>query len=175
MLILLVGPSGVGKTTEGRAVCERIPDCEFHDIDDLIGKSQNRQASQLLPEVGADRFAEISLDVVEAVSKDCADKIGLAAVGAGTLESRSTIEWLRNYVTVAITAPAEEVYRRDRLRFQRTLKKFTKVEYSDYRMSIYNSATYQHPVSGLSLEQASEELFRLLTEIILSERTRGNV
>lgn len=66
--IVLIGLSGVGKSTIGRVLAERLG-WPFLDTDDLITSSEGRTPAQLIDDVGEDEFRRIEERVLTDVSQ----------------------------------------------------------------------------------------------------------
>lgn len=175
MVILVIGPSGVGKTTYGRHVEEVIPECQFFDIDRLVHKRWNKSVRQQLHDDGNNAFFKRCQQVVDGLLQHCNESVGIAALGAGALQSDLVSTWLSNYPdpTIAIVADPDEVYRRGKQRNQnRTFEQFREMEYSQRRKDLYNIAQYQCYVSKLSLEEAKHYFADMIRNILIEE-TRG--
>ena len=166
MLILVVGPSGVGKSTLGEYAEQKIANCQFFDLDRLVKGRTGRSTDELLPEIGNDAFLALCRKEVDLLSDERLDGLCIVAIGAGALQSCHALEWLRQHSTLAITAPAEEVYSRGGKRNEnRTLKEFEQTEYSPYRIQIYDSADYKLAVDGLSESQAKDGFLELIESL----------
>jgi shikimate kinase len=158
MVILVIGPSGVGKSDYGEHAAKVVPDCRFFDLDALVSRRAGIPASQLLGQKGSDAFLRSCQQEVDDISHSCTQGIAVVAVGAGALESGSVGDWLSRHAgpTIAVVAPPDEVYRRGGPRnIDRSLERFTQTEYSPRRKGLYyKSSTYQLDVAGLPLEEA---------------------
>ena len=66
--IVLIGLSGVGKSTIGRVLAERLG-WPFLDTDDLITSSEGRTPAQLIDDIGEDEFRKIEERVLTDVGK----------------------------------------------------------------------------------------------------------
>jgi shikimate kinase len=157
MIVLIIGPSAVGKSAYAEYAAGKVPGCCFFDLDKLVGQRAGIRASELLCKVQADGFLECCQREVDVLRKSCTHLASLVAVGAGALESPRAGAWLSQHhgPTIAIVAPPHEVYERGGLRNQgRDLAQFTRTEYSPYRLSLYSAARYQCDVKGLTLEDA---------------------
>jgi len=169
LLILLIGPSGVGKSDYGEHVSKTIPECQFFDLDSLVRDRSGTPVSQLLPQVGNDRFLELCQQEVNALLKSNDDVFSIVAVGAGALQSDHALAWLTQHPgpTLAIVAAPEEVYKRGGKRnHDRTLGEFIAIEYSETRKSLYDSAEHLCSVTGLSVEEARNrftDMIRMIT------------
>lgn len=157
MVVLIIGPSGVGKSDYGLHAANEVSECCFLDLDELVGKESGLPAGKLLPQIGNDAFFEVCRRQVDTLLKSWTQGIAIVAVGAGTLQSDKAYDWLLQYLdpTIAVVAPPEEVYLRGGTRNQnRNIDEFKRTEYSQYRRRLYEIAKYQCDVGGLPLEDA---------------------
>lgn len=170
MIILVIGPSGVGKSDYGAHVSRAIPGCRFVDLDCALSERWGTPASQMLPEIGDDAFLDRCQQEVCRLMASSAEANTIIAVAAGALQSRRASDWILRHKgpTVAIVSEPGEVYSRGAARNQRrSLEEFAQTEYSVYRKALYNAARFQLCVSGLLVEEARERfvaLVRNLTE-----------
>ena len=165
MLILLIGPSGVGKTSLGNYASTKLSNCKFDDIDSLIAKENDTEkATEVLNKNGPEIFFQKSVEIVENIKNQDDSQLYLIAVGAGTLESHQSKNWLNNYITISITAPPEEVRVRDPSKSKRDFQKFKMTEYSPFRLSLYQSANFNFPVDGLNETEAQTKFVKYLNE-----------
>ena len=162
-LFLLIGPSGVGKSSLGEFASEGSFGCKFFDLDDIVGREIYRTQ-------GPEAFFVRSRSELENIKKANRESICLVAVGAGMLqfESEDVEELLGRHNTIAITAPPKEVLLRNPYP-NRSLDEFKKTEYSRRRKSMYESANFKFRVGGLSKERAEEEFVKYMKEEILKE------
>jgi shikimate kinase len=166
MIVLVVGPSGVGKSTLGEYAEQKIPGCRFYDLDKLVKKRTGKSTGKLLPKIGNDAFLNLCQTEVKKLASECPGKLCIVAVGAGALQSCHVLEWLKIHSTLAITALAREVYERGGARNQeRSFEEFKQTEYSPCRIQIYSSADHTLAVDGLSLQQAKEQFVQLIKSI----------
>lgn len=169
MMLLIVGPSGVGKSTLGLGAKNGIALYEFQDLDNLVKSRTGKSAGKLLPEIKNDAFLELCRHEVIVLETKYSSKLCAVAVGAGALQSDHALEWLSGYQTLAITAPAGEVFARGGERNKnRTLAQFEETEYSSRRLEIYDSAAHKVAVDGLSIQQAQQKFDLAIESIIAS-------
>ena len=125
MFILIIGPSGVGKSTLGDYASKNFSNCEFYDLDDLIKKRYNSKSASLLFSLkGPEVFFEYSCKVLSEIENKCESQICLTAVGAGTLVSQKSKDLIIKYITISITALPEEVILRNPLGPNRNMVEF---------------------------------------------------
>lgn len=168
MVVLVIGPSGVGKSTCAVFAAGKLPGCQSFDLDKLVGQRAGVPACHLLGKVGADGFLQCCLREVGALLESGTDVVSLVDVGAGALESHRAGAWLSQHQgrTIAVVAPPDEVYRRGGWRNQnRSLDQFIGTEYSEYRKSLYKAATYQCDVKGLPVEDARDRFTDMIRDL----------
>ena len=169
MVVLIIGPSGVGKSDYGKYANEAVPQCQFFDLDNLVSQRAGTPAGQLLPRIGKDAFLDRCRQEVDALLQCCPKSVAVVAVGAGALESHCAGPWLSRHPgpTIAVVAAPDEVYRRGGKRNRnRTLGKFIAAEYSQHRQSLYKTAKYQCCVTGLSLEEARNRFTDMIGSLL---------
>lgn len=172
MVVLVIGPSGVGKSDYGKHVERMNPKCRFFDLDRLVRERVGERVSQLLPRIGNDAFLELCQQEVTALSESCNESVAVVAVGAGALQSNLAGSWLSYHPdpTIAIIANSVEVYQRGGKRNQgRPFEEFFETEYSQYRQSLYKAAKYQCCVTGLSVEEARNCFADLIHRLVMEE------
>jgi shikimate kinase len=168
MVILVIGPSGVGKTDYGKHMQVMIPGCQFFDLDKLVGEKLGVPVSQLLPQIGDDAFLDCCQEEVDALMQSRPESVVVVAVGAGALQSDRAVAWLLQHQgpTVAVVAAPDEVYKRGGVRnLDRTLDQFTATEYSQPRQTLYEAAKYRCDVTGLSVEEARNRFMDLIRNL----------
>lgn len=86
---ILIGPMGVGKTTIGRTLAQRLT-LDFIDSDQIIEKRQGKSISEIFIEDGEAAFRNVEREVVLAAI----DQPGVVALGGGaclTSEAQAAI------------------------------------------------------------------------------------
>jgi shikimate kinase len=170
MITLVIGPSGVGKSTYGEHAAKVVPGCRFFDLDKLVSQRASICAPQLLGQIGHDKFLESCQREVDTITKSWVQGIAVVAVGAGAYDSEHFRSWLSRHVgpTIAVVAPPDEVYRRggDRNR-TRSLEEFTHAEYSSpRRKGLYQAAKHQCDVTGLTLDEAKVRFSHMVRDLL---------
>src|SRR5450759_2953952 len=158
MMYLLIGPTGVGKTSLGVDAIRSLKIGCFHDLDVEVEKSTGVRASQYLPLVGDDVFLRVCRECIKTLRLTHSSPLCLVAVGAGALQSKQSLAWLSDERTITVTAPPEEVHRRSEPRHvvdrKRSLGEFIHDEFSPFRKAIYDAAKYTFRVDGMTEQEA---------------------
>lgn len=89
MKLLLAGFKGVGKTTTGRLVAEKL-ELPFFDTDELLSQRYKKSIRQLHEELQEERFREEEAQVLEELQDQ--EKKAVIALGGGTLLSKKAQE-----------------------------------------------------------------------------------
>jgi shikimate kinase len=168
MIVLVIGPSGVGKSDYARYAQHVLDDCECLDLDALVSEASGMRASELLPAIGNDRFLDVCRQQVDALANCAGGHLVLVPVGAGVLQSDGALTWLESHSGPVVTVIADptEVYKRGGKRNEnRSLDQYIATEYSPQRQAIYRSASHRCDVSGLSLDDARRAFSDVLSAV----------
>jgi shikimate kinase len=152
MAVLVVGPSGVGKSSALHYAAQSLGKCRFASLDDLardlgrerglIGGSEG--VITLRQQLGDDdQFLRLGIDAVERLERQDGGFL-IVDVGAGFLDAPTVGAWLRHRTSVALLAPCEVVHRRivQARADQRSLTEYAAQEYSERRRALYAHAIY---------------------------------
>jgi shikimate kinase len=107
-LVVLVGPMGVGKSTVGRLLAERLG-VAYRDTDDDIVAEQGRTIAEIFVDAGEPAFRAIE---ARAVARALAGHDGVLALGGGAVLDARTRELLAGLPVVFLDADAGEAVRR---------------------------------------------------------------
>ncbi|GAA2593632.1 shikimate kinase [Streptomyces violaceus] len=116
-LIVLVGPMGVGKSTVGQLLAERLG-AGYRDTDDDIVAAQNRTIAEIFVEEGEAAFRAIEK---QAVREALAGYDGVLALGGGAVLDQDTRELLAGQRVVYLSMDVEEAVKRTGLNAARPL------------------------------------------------------
>ncbi|MYS92761.1 MULTISPECIES: shikimate kinase [Streptomyces] len=116
-LIVLVGPMGVGKSTVGQLLAERLG-AGYRDTDDDIVAAQGRTIAEIFVEEGEPAFRAIEK---QAVREALAGHDGVLALGGGAVLDPDTRAMLAGQRVVYLSMDVEEAVKRTGLNAARPL------------------------------------------------------
>ncbi|MFC5260401.1 shikimate kinase [Streptomyces cinereospinus] len=106
--VVLVGPMGVGKSTVGQLLAERLG-IGYRDTDDDIVTAEGRTIAALFTEHGEPAFRAVEK---RAVHRALAEHDGVLALGGGAILDADTRALLAGQRVVCLSMEAEEAARR---------------------------------------------------------------
>ncbi|RRQ78851.1 shikimate kinase [Streptomyces griseofuscus] len=115
--LVLVGPMGVGKSTVGRLLAERL-DVGYRDTDDDIVATEGREISEIFVDDGEEHFRALEK---AAVATALAEHLGVLALGGGAVLDADTRALLAPHPVVYLSMDVEEAVRRTGLNVARPL------------------------------------------------------
>ncbi|WP_030949509.1 shikimate kinase [Streptomyces sp. NRRL S-646] len=115
--VVLVGPMGVGKSTVGRLLAERLG-VGYRDTDDDIVAEQGRTIAEIFVDEGEPVFRAIEKT---AVHKALAEHDGVLALGGGSILDADTRALLAGQRVVYLSMDVEEAVKRTGLNAARPL------------------------------------------------------
>ncbi|KRD14874.1 MULTISPECIES: shikimate kinase [unclassified Streptomyces] len=116
-LVVLVGPMGVGKSTVGQLLAERVG-VGYRDTDDDIVAEQGRSIAEIFVDEGEDAFRAIEK---LAVRRALGEHDGVLALGGGAILDADTRGLLAGRRVVYLAMDVEEAVRRTGLGVARPL------------------------------------------------------
>jgi adenylate kinase len=172
-MILVYGPSGVGKTAAFRFAMGRVCNAEFTSLDDVAADfgrrngtiSYGQGAGDLLPKLGADKFLQIAIKAAKERLEASQGQDVVLDIGAGFLESPLAGAWLSSCECVVFEASPEVVYARHLSRLPRevrTIEHYTAQEFSPRRRAYYALANHR-----VAAERGPDEVGRSFVQLIL--------
>lgn len=157
---LLIGPSGVGKSTtlEMFATDSSV---NVFDLDEMIKNDAGiTSISKYFSDFGNQNFFNKSKEAIENLYSD---KVALIAVGAGSIDYIGGHQWYTNQNTIVLTGDPEKIYyRSDRQRFHPTLNGYILSEFSTVRQELYANARHHVDVTNLTPNQVLDEIRKIL-------------
>ena len=114
MIVLIVGPSGVGKTTASQAVKPELPSCVFESLDDLAAGWA--YGTRILPQADvhllyrmlkAEKFLEAGLHAIADLATRNENRPLVIDVGAGFQVAAGARELHKRHPCITITAAPE--------------------------------------------------------------------
>ena len=156
-LVVLVGPMGVGKSTVGRMLAERLG-TGYRDTDDDIVAAEGRSISDIFVDEGEPYFRALEK---EAVARALADFDGVLSLGGGAILDADTRRLLAGHRVVYLSMDVEEAVRRTGLNVARPLLAVNPRrqwrELMEARRHLYEEvATAQVATDGRSPEEVTE-------------------
>ncbi|CBG74491.1 MULTISPECIES: shikimate kinase [Streptomyces] len=116
-LVVLVGPMGVGKSTVGQLLAERLG-VAYRDTDDDIVAEQGREIAEIFLDEGEAAFRAIEK---QAVRTALASHDGVLALGGGAILDADTRALLSGQRVVYLSMDVEEAVKRTGLNAARPL------------------------------------------------------
>ncbi|MFF7563640.1 shikimate kinase [Streptomyces pseudovenezuelae] len=116
-VVVLVGPMGVGKSTVGRLLAERLA-TGYRDTDDDIVAEQGRSIAEIFVDEGEAAFRAIEK---AAVSRALAQHDGILALGGGSILDEDTRALLAGQRVLYLSMDVEEAVKRTGLNAARPL------------------------------------------------------
>ncbi len=116
-LVVLVGPMGVGKSTVGRLLAERLG-VAYRDTDDDIVAEQGREIAEIFVDEGEPAFRAVEK---KAVHTALAGHGGVLALGGGAILDADTRALLVGHRVVYLSMDVEEAVKRTGLNAARPL------------------------------------------------------
>ncbi|MET7851750.1 shikimate kinase [Streptomyces avermitilis] len=115
--VVLVGPMGVGKSTVGALVAERLG-CAYRDTDDDIVTAEGRTIADIFVDEGEPVFRAIEK---RAVHTALAEHDGVLALGGGAILDADTRALLAGHCVVYLSMEVDEAVKRTGLNAARPL------------------------------------------------------
>ncbi|MFC4504554.1 MULTISPECIES: shikimate kinase [Streptomyces] len=116
-LVVLVGPMGVGKSTVGRLLAERLG-VGYRDTDEDIVAGQGRSIAEIFVDEGEETFRAVEKRAVE---RALAEHTGVLALGGGSVLDAGTRDLLTGRRVVYLSMDVDEAVKRTGLNAARPL------------------------------------------------------
>lgn len=161
--IYIVGFMGVGKSTVGRHLAERLH-MPFYDMDEEIERTQHRKIHEIFEAEGEEWFRALETELLRSIARR---PPGVVATGGGTFcrpENRRLIH--SGGVSVWLDAPTDLILERGAQETHRPL--WTSVESMKAllaeRIPMYQQANVHFRVESLAPEETAAKLASLLRD-----------
>jgi len=159
---ILLGPSGVGKSTLGQAVAQQ---CQLHfaDLDLLLAETwPDIPLAEALVSYGLQAFYTRSLNLLAGLAR--AQPTYIVAMGAGSQWAAQGDLQCLAYPSICLWAQALALWQRNRRLRQdpRSLEAFTQIEYHPLRETLYSQCQQHIDCSHISQQEAQDILLGLL-------------
>ncbi|MFD9396854.1 shikimate kinase [Streptomyces sp. NPDC060000] len=115
--VVLVGPMGVGKSTVGQLLAERLG-VAYRDTDDDIVAEAGRSIAEIFVDEGEETFRAIEK---RAVRRALAEHDGVLALGGGSILDADTRDLLAGQCVIYLAMDVEEAVKRTGLNTARPL------------------------------------------------------
>ena len=162
---VLIGPMGVGKSTVGRLVAERLGE-PFVDGDDAVVAREGRPISEVFVDEGEPYFRAVEREVTLAL---LADESGILAVGGGAPMTQDVADALDGLPVVFLDVGIADAAKRIGFDTSRPLLAVNP-RASWIRMMATRRETYQRlarwrvDTAGRAAEDVADEIVGLLSE-----------
>lgn len=176
MIVLIVGPSGVGKTKTCKEAGLNFPNVVLQDLDGMAAQWAvdnnmiDHTSITLLDRILSDpeRLLSIGIKAIEILARENPNKHLVIDVGAGFQVATSAAQLHSEFIVVALTATPEAAYRRivEARNDDRTFDQYRNQEYADKRIAVYKSAHHTIDTSSQSQQQTLNEFIALLVRIL---------
>jgi shikimate kinase len=169
MIVLVIGPSGVGKSTLVGLVKVLFTDFEFCHLDDEAADYAHRNGLISHPDVqmivafGWERFLEIGKESLNELAASTSRHL-VVDVGAGFLQTNAFIPLLQQFPSICISGSKEAAHQRCSLRKneRRDFAEYCSIEFSKSRLTMYGLCHHTIDTTHLTEEQSAEKLSRIL-------------
>lgn len=162
VIFLLIGPSGVGKTTACDIVA-RKSNINVIDLDKFLkAKNGGKSLSAHLAQIGDEQFFEMSKEGIEEIEND-ASSDSIIVVGAGSINLPVSHGWYQTKNLLALIGNPQTIYERgNRQKYHPEIKGFINTEYNEARRNLYENAGSVIDVTDKSPEEVADEIIRII-------------
>jgi shikimate kinase len=174
MLYLLVGPTGVGKSTLGNAAAAAIPNCKFYELDKLAAANAKMPTPEDVLRVhGPDAYWRICGRILQTIKlkHENSPEIAICAVGRNVINAARARIVLVNYPNcILIWASPEETYRRSDWWPDRPFREYVTLVHGTYARAVYEviGERCKFDVTGLDKAAAIKAFVPWFKELIAS-------
>lgn len=175
-IILIVGPSGVGKTSACKSIEKLFPNCVAQHLDELssnwaveLGWLKDASVGKLRSHINDDQlFLAFGLESIGMLASRNPSKHLVVDVGAGFQDARSAENLHRIHNVITIIADSQIAYSRIRNRSgeRRSLDEYKNQEFTEHRQKVYSQPGHSIDNSSLTEQETADELKKILQELI---------
>jgi len=173
IIILLYGPSGVGKSSAIVLASTQMSAVRFESLDQLA-QDFGRRRRLIGPDQGildlsntlanADRLLEVGKEAVAELVGKGSRQVVVLDIGAGFLDAMDMPNWLRSNTPVVMMAPPKVVH--DRIvaarNDQRSFAQYRAQEFSEDRLRLYHLAHFTMNADCSTVSLLGDRLVNLL-------------
>ena len=168
-VILVIGASGVGKTTVCKFLTEQSISIKFKhiDLDDYFRRFKKMKVTEYFVKVGYKRFWEESYRYIKrhydrhiARNKVDSETTLLIDIGAGSIFDHKSIRLTDEFFTLLLTADPEYLFEREKCKNNhKELGYFKFMEFSRERENLYKNCDIKVDVSYLDVKQVADVVY----------------
>lgn len=161
---LLIGPSGVGKTTACQLVSKKNI-IKIYDLDkELKVRLDGGSVSNYLSQNGDENFFKFSKSTIEDIENDNTDAI--IVIGAGSINWEPGHEWYASKKLITLIGDPEILYDRgNRQVHHPTLDSYLSTEFNSARLALYKRALVSIDVTLKSPQAVADMLIEIVKEL----------
>ncbi len=163
-LFLIIGPSGVGKTS---AINNLIPSDKLlkFTLDSIIKVDDKEPSiSKYFSRIGNKAFFERSIEAIEKLKSQNHNNTILIDVGAGSFDWPGCVETYLKYAIISLTGDREILYNLilNRQNEKRSLDQYIASEFMPHKAELYDKAQFKIDTSNIDLEVVSLKVSNLV-------------
>lgn len=160
-IILLLGPSGIGKTTVIKQFIKQVKSVrsvvldniahQFARDDSLIGKKDDLNALIKVLDNDRERFLNYGLMALELHCGKSESDYWIVDVGTGFLDSKESMQWITEYPSICLISEPPIVFERfiKARQLDVSYEQYMTTQFSKARVAIYNKAAIVIKTDGL--------------------------
>ena len=170
--IYLIGFSGVGKTTIGNKLAQKLK-ASFFDIDAEIVAKEKKEIIDIFRVKGEQYFRYLEVEMTQKVSNK-RNKRKVVSLGGGAFENKEIRHCVKEHgVSVFLSACQQNIYKRIKSKTDRPLlknndhqKKMTAVELKEQIQTLMKKRSKNYKSADITIAIKSKTVSQLVTEII---------
>lgn len=166
MLILIIGPSAVGKSATTHRYAEKYGNCTVVNLDDAVAQLNGTEtAFQTVKQFGWEKFfQDCQTLIMDYELRDTSDSLTLIDVGEGMLWQEASRKWLSRYKRIALVASPEEVFSRRHGVLRLSLEDVYRYCFSGERIQYFRNCEAVIDCNGLSIEQVVDKMASIIQD-----------